>query len=81
MQALSYQQLIHYQILFRLLITQILVFYSTLLPVLHGLLCFQIFLEVYLETSYPVKQSYQVITKWIIIVFSSNVNVMTRLDF
>ena len=81
MQALSYQWLLHYFIIQTLIILFLVSRYFSLLLVLRGLLCFKIFLEVYLETSYPIKQSYQVIKKWIIIVFTSNAKVMTRLDF
>ena len=53
MQALSYQWLLHYFIVKTLIILFLVSRYFSLLLVLRGLLCFKIFLEVYLETSYP----------------------------
>ena len=73
MQALSYQWLLHYFIIKTLITLFLVLRYFSLLLVLRGLLCFQILLEVYLETSYPNKLTYQVITKWMFIIFLSNI--------
>ena len=73
MQALSYQWLLHYFIIKTFTPLFLVLRYFSLLLVLRGLLCFKIFLEVYLETSYPNKLTYQVITKWMFIIFLSNV--------